>query len=35
MIKGKIVESGGADLAYTLEKEGYIKYGVQEKIVLE
>jgi Fe-S cluster assembly ATP-binding protein len=27
MVKGKIVESGGADLARTLEKEGYAKYG--------
>jgi Fe-S cluster assembly ATP-binding protein len=26
MISGKIVESGGADLARTLEKEGYAKY---------
>lgn len=30
MVKGKIVESGGADFARTLEREGYEKYGVQE-----
>ncbi len=35
MIKGNIVESGGPKLAHTLEKEGYAKYGVREKIVLE
>lgn len=33
MIKGNIVESGGPELAHTLEKEGYAKYGVREKIV--
>ena len=31
MVEGKIVESGGAALAKTLEKEGYVKYGVREK----
>jgi Fe-S cluster assembly ATP-binding protein len=30
MIRGKIVESGGADLAHHLEKEGYKKYGIKE-----
>jgi Fe-S cluster assembly ATP-binding protein len=35
MIRGKIVESGGADLAYQLEKEGYAKYGVMEHIALD
>ncbi len=31
MVNGKIVESGGADLAYQLEREGYAKYGVKEE----
>lgn len=31
MVDGKIVESGGKELAKTLEKEGYAKYGVEEK----
>jgi Fe-S cluster assembly ATP-binding protein len=31
MIRGKIVESGGADLAHRLEKEGYARYGVTEE----
>ena len=37
MVRGKIVESGGADLALKLEKEGYRKFGVTEEggIVLE
>lgn len=35
MIRGKIVESGGAALAHRLEKEGYAKYGVKERIALE
>lgn len=35
MIKGNIVESGDATLAHTLEKEGYAKYGVREKITLD
>ncbi len=35
MIKGKIVDSGTADLAYKLEKEGYAQYGVQENITLD
>jgi Fe-S cluster assembly ATP-binding protein len=35
MIHGKIVESGGAALAHRLEKEGYAKYGVRERIALE
>ncbi len=30
MINGKIVESGGKDLALRLEKEGYAAYGVRE-----
>jgi Fe-S cluster assembly ATP-binding protein len=30
MVKGKIVESGGADFAKQLEKEGYAKYGINE-----
>lgn len=32
MIRGTIVESGGAELAHRLEKEGYAKYGVDESI---
>jgi Fe-S cluster assembly ATP-binding protein len=35
MIRGKIVESGGAPLAHQLEKEGYAKYGVKERIALD
>ncbi|MDD5055512.1 MAG: Fe-S cluster assembly ATPase SufC [Candidatus Peribacteraceae bacterium] len=35
MIRGKIVESGGAALAHRLEKEGYAKYGVKERIALD
>jgi Fe-S cluster assembly ATP-binding protein len=35
MVKGKIVQSGGAEFARTLEKEGYEKYGVREKIALD
>ncbi len=35
MIRGKIVESGGPALALRLEKEGYAKYGVPEKISLD
>lgn len=31
MVKGKIVESGGADFAKQLEQEGYAKYGVKEE----
>ncbi|MFA6039605.1 MAG: Fe-S cluster assembly ATPase SufC [Candidatus Peribacteraceae bacterium] len=31
MVKGKIVESGGATLARELEKNGYAKYGVREE----
>ena len=31
MVRGKIVESGGAKLAHKLEKEGYAKYGAAEK----
>ena len=30
MVGGKIVESGGAEIVKTLEKEGYAKYGVKE-----
>lgn len=30
MVQGKLVESGGPELAYTLEKEGYVKYGIKE-----
>ena len=33
MVGGKIVESGGAELAKKLEKEGYAKYGVKESPV--
>ena len=35
MIHGKIVESGVATLAHRLEKEGYAKYGVRERIALD
>ncbi len=35
MIRGKLVESGGPELAHRLEKEGYAKYGITEKIALE
>lgn len=35
MVKGKIVESGGPELAEKLEKNGYVPYGVQESIGLE
>lgn len=35
MIRGKIVESGGPALARRLEKEGYAKYGVKERIALD
>lgn len=35
MVRGKIVESGGAELANRLEKEGYAKYGVRERIQFE
>lgn len=35
MIKGAIVESGGPELAHKLEKEGYAKYGVKERIALD
>lgn len=31
MVKGKIVQSGGADFAHQLEQEGYAAYGVTEK----
>lgn len=31
MVKGKIVESGNAQFAHRLEKEGYEKYGVTEE----
>lgn len=30
MVRGKIVESGGMELAQKLEKEGYVPYGVKE-----
>ncbi|MDD3896354.1 MAG: Fe-S cluster assembly ATPase SufC [Candidatus Peribacteraceae bacterium] len=30
MVHGSIVESGGPELAYRLEQEGYMRYGVQE-----
>ncbi len=30
MIKGKIVDSGGKELAQKLEKEGYVPYGIKE-----
>jgi Fe-S cluster assembly ATP-binding protein len=35
MVKGKIVESGGMEVAMKLEKEGYEKYGVSEGIALD
>lgn len=35
MVKGKIVESGGHAFAKQLEKEGYEKYGVSERIAFE
>ncbi len=31
MVQGKLVQSGGPELAHELEKSGYEKYGVQEK----
>jgi Fe-S cluster assembly ATP-binding protein len=31
MVRGKMVESGGADLAHRLEKEGYARYGVTDE----
>jgi Fe-S cluster assembly ATP-binding protein len=35
MVAGRIVESGGAEFAHKLEKDGYAKYGVREdKIIL-
>lgn len=34
MVRGKIVESGGPELARKLEKDGYAKYGVKERISL-
>lgn len=30
LVQGRLEESGGPELAYTLEKEGYAKYGVTE-----
>ncbi len=33
MIRGQLVESGGAELAHRLEKNGYATYGVHEKIM--
>jgi Fe-S cluster assembly ATP-binding protein len=35
MVQGKIRESGGMELAQRLEKEGYAKYGVREKLILD
>ena len=35
MIRGRLVESGGPELAHRLEKEGYARYGICEKIALE
>lgn len=35
MMRGKIVESGGADLAHALEKDGYAKYGEKTTIALD
>lgn len=35
MVQGRIVESGGADFARKLEKEGYEKYGVVGTLKLE
>lgn len=34
MVKGKIVESGGAEFAKQLEQEGYTKYGVSESVTI-
>lgn len=34
MVQGRIAESGGPEFARVLEKEGYVKYGVKEDIVL-
>lgn len=34
MVRGTIVESGGAELAHTLENEGYARYGAKERISL-
>lgn len=31
MVRGRIVRSGGAELAHTLEREGYASYGVDER----
>lgn len=31
MVRGKIVESGGKELAHRLEKEGYARYGVTDE----
>jgi len=33
MVQGQIVESGGENLAHILEKEGYARYGVKDRIV--
>ncbi len=35
MVGGRIVESGGSDLAHTLEKGGYEKYGVEKNDMLQ
>ncbi len=35
MIRGKLVDSGGPELAHRLEKKGYAQYGVSGKIALE
>ncbi len=35
MVAGKLVESGGPQLAHQLEKDGYAKYGVKEGISLD
>ena len=35
MVRGELRESGGPELAYRLEKEGYKSYGVEEGIALD
>ncbi len=35
MIRGNLVESGGPEIAHRLEKEGYAKYGIKNKIALD
>ncbi len=35
MVRGKIVESGGMELAQRLENEGYAKYGAEEPATIQ